>query len=106
MLDRMDDCGFKVDVGTFNQVNSKLDEIALLMQHTESYEQFVRHAVDEVNKARDLRKKQKSEERKKQWMISLQNEGKSVTLEESEKFDEVEKERLDGPINDSIFYLF
>jgi hypothetical protein len=91
-LETMDDCGFKMELGTFVRMNSRLDEIALLMQHAESYERFIRHAVDEVNKARDLRRTQKQDERKKQWMAQLENEEKDATLEEAEKFDETERE--------------
>ena len=92
VLDRMDDCGFKAELGTFVQVNANLDELALLLQHTESYERFIRHAVDEVNKARTLRKEQKREEKKKKWIQDLENEGKDATLEEAAEFDEEEDE--------------
>lgn len=91
-IETMDDCGFKAQLGSFVQMNSKLDEIALLMQHTESYERFIRHAVDEVNKARDLRRKQNQEDRKKKWIVQLENEGKDATLEEAQKFDKQEAE--------------
>ncbi len=92
ILDRLDDCGFKSELGSFMHVNSQLDELALLLQHTESYDRFIRHAVDEVNKARSLRKKQKVEERKKKWMQDLENQGKDVTVEDVTKFDEEQKE--------------
>jgi len=92
MLELMDDCGFKTDLGTFVQVNASLDELALLLQHTESYERFIRHAVDEVNKARKLRKEQMDKERKMKWMQDLENEGKDVTVEEAAKFDKEMKE--------------
>ena len=69
----MDDCGFKAELGTFLQMNAGLDEVALLMQHTESYDRFIRHAVNEVDKARELRRKQKQEERKKRWLAQLDN---------------------------------
>jgi cell fate (sporulation/competence/biofilm development) regulator YlbF (YheA/YmcA/DUF963 family) len=92
ILDRLDDCGFKSELGSFMQVNSHLDELALLLQHTESYDRFIRHAVDEVDKARSLRKKQKVEERKKKWMQELENQGKDVTVEDVTKFDEEQKE--------------
>jgi hypothetical protein len=91
-LEKMDDCGFRSELGSFVQVNSSLDELALLLQHTESYERFIRHAVDEVNKARNLRKEQGHEERKKKWMQDLENAGKDVTVEEAAKFDAEVKE--------------
>eukprot|EP01083_Nonionella_stella_P108011 313586_1 len=44
--DVMDDCGFQQDLGvTYSQMNGRLDEIALLMQHSESYERFVSSAM-------------------------------------------------------------
>ncbi len=92
ILDRMDDCGFKNELGTFVQINSNLDELALLLQHTESYERFIRHAVDEVNKARKLRKEQRHEESKRKWMQDMENEGKDATVEEATKFDEQVRE--------------
>lgn len=49
----------RLEVGNLSDVDSALEEWALVMQHTESYERFVRHAVDEVLKARKLRKAQK-----------------------------------------------
>lgn len=93
ILDRMDDCGFKNELGSFVQINANLDELALLLQHTESYERFIRHAVDEVNKARKLRKEQRHEESKRKWMQDLENEGKDATVEEAAKFDEEVKEK-------------
>lgn len=102
-LEGIDDCGFKAELGTFMNMNAKLDEIALLMQHTESYERFIRHAVDEVNKARELRRTQRREEKKRQWLEQLVNEGKDATLEESEKFDLMEmKAQADQRVQDVL----
>ena len=56
------DCGFRSEVGRLADVDSMMDEAALLLQHTESYERFVRHGCDEVNKARKLRMEQKRED--------------------------------------------
>ena len=60
-----DDCGFQIEVGNLGDVDGALEEWALLMQHTESYERFIRHAVSEVIKARKLRRQQKLEEKKR-----------------------------------------
>lgn len=60
-----DDCGFTVEVGNLSDVDAALEEWALMMQHTESYERFIRHAVQEVVKARKLRREQKKEERRR-----------------------------------------
>lgn len=60
-----DDCGFQIEVGNLADVDAALEEWALVMQHTESYERFIRHAVNEVVKARKLRFEQKIEEKKR-----------------------------------------
>lgn len=60
-----DDCGFQIEVGNLADVDAELEEWALVMQHTESYERFIRHAVSEVVKARKLRGEQKIEEKKR-----------------------------------------
>ena len=60
-----DDCGFMLEVGNMNDVDAALEEWALMLQHTESYERFLRHAVEEVKKARRLRLEQKREEEKR-----------------------------------------
>lgn len=96
VFDMMDDCGFRAEIGQMSQLNSKLDELALLIQHTESYDRFIRHAEDEVNKARKIRRTRKIEEKKQQWISNLKMEGKVVTLEESEKFDIHEQELETG----------
>ena len=51
---RRGDCGFTVVVGIISDVNTTLEEWALVMQYTESYERFIHHAVAEVVKARKL----------------------------------------------------
>jgi hypothetical protein len=60
-----DDCGFTIEVGNLSDVDAALEEWALMLQNTESYERFLRHAVDEVMKARKLRFEQKREERRR-----------------------------------------
>ena len=60
-----EDCGFTIEVGNLADVDAALEEWALVMQHTESYERFIRHAVQEVVKARKLRKEQKREEKRR-----------------------------------------
>lgn len=70
-----DDCGFTLEVGNLSDVDGALEEWALVMQHTESYERFVRHAVDEVLKARKLRKAQKREEMKRSKEIAKARSG-------------------------------
>ncbi|KAL3767861.1 hypothetical protein ACHAWO_013680 [Cyclotella atomus] len=60
-----DDCGFTLEVGNLSDVDAALEEWALMLQHTESYERFLRHAVDEVMKARKLRFDQKVEEKRR-----------------------------------------
>jgi len=58
-----DDCGFQIEVGNLADVDAALEEWALIMQHTESYERFIRHAANEVIKARKMRREQQLEEK-------------------------------------------
>ena len=58
------DCGFVLEVGNLGDVDAALEEWALMLQHTESYERFLRHAVDEVTKARKIRSDQKRERKR------------------------------------------
>lgn len=58
-----EDCGFQIEVGNLADVDAALEEWALVMQHTESYERFIRHAVHEVIKARKMRREQQLEEK-------------------------------------------
>jgi hypothetical protein len=51
----MDDCGFRMEVGTLADVDGAMEEAALCLQHAESYQRFLQHTVQEVNKARQLR---------------------------------------------------
>ena len=54
-LQQVDDCGFSQDIGEIADLDSLLDEVALVLQYSESYERFIRHAADEVEKARKYR---------------------------------------------------
>ena len=90
-FEMMDDCGFKVELGSFSDINANMDEVALLMQHTESYERFIRHAIHEIEKARSLRKQQNREKRRQERTLKLENEGKEFTTEEIEAFELKEK---------------
>lgn len=58
------DCGFVLEVGNLGDVDAALEEWALMLQHTESYDRFLRHAVDEVTKARKIRSDQKRERKR------------------------------------------
>jgi hypothetical protein len=57
----MDDCGFRMEVGTLADVDCAMEEAALCLQHAESYQRFIEHTVREVNKARQLRHEQERE---------------------------------------------
>jgi hypothetical protein len=64
-LAQRDDCGFASEVGNLADVDASQEEWALVMQSTESYERFIRHAVEEACKARRLRREQRREERRR-----------------------------------------
>jgi len=62
--DEENDCGFNAALGSLADLDQVMDETALALQHTESYERFIRHAVDQVIKARELRMIKKRNEQK------------------------------------------
>ena len=100
------DCGFRAEVGRLADVDSWMDEAALLLQHTESYERFVRHACDEVNKARKLRLSQTIEEERKR--PGLRKEGSTKIQsdlvgsgEEERKLHDDDDDDDDSPSGDN-----
>ena len=63
----LDDCGFSSELGEVAELDALLDELALVLQYTEAYERFIRHAAEEVSRARAHRlelKKQDKHEKK------------------------------------------
>ena len=87
------DCGFHAEVGRLIDVDAMMDEAALLLQHTESYERFVRHGCDEVNKARKLRLEQKREEERRK---KLEEEARRARGAQPTMFSGDDDERKDG----------
>ena len=87
------DCGFRAEVGRLADVDAMMDEAALLLQHTESYERFVRHGCDEVNKARKLRLEQKREEERRK---KREEEARRAGGAQSTMFSGDDEERKDG----------
>lgn len=53
---KADDNCFVSRTNLLVDIETCVEELALLLQHTESYDRFIQHAVDEVNCARELRK--------------------------------------------------
>ena len=87
------DCGFRAEVGRLADVDAMMDEAALLLQHTESYERFVRHGCDEVNKARKLRLEQKREEERRK---KRDEEARRAGGAQSTMFSADDSEHKDG----------
>ena len=56
-----DDCGFSYQIGTLSDVAVTMEEVAMCIQHTESYLRFVEHTCMEVNRARKMRHEQTME---------------------------------------------
>lgn len=98
-----DDCGFSTLIGSLADVDAAMEEVALCIQHSESYLRFMQHTCSEVNKARKLRfendQKLKERERERQeWEKKTnkktppdaipRNEGENK--ETAEVFEEVE----------------
>lgn len=85
------DCGFVANLGKLAQVDQTMDETALALQHTESYERFIRHAVDQVLKARELRAKLKlNAERKKKEEATKANGTEAKEEEKNEAQQQIE----------------
>jgi hypothetical protein len=58
----LDDTGLSSTLGySLVDIDALLDESALCLQHTETYERFLLHAAEEVGKAREFRKRQQQE---------------------------------------------
>jgi len=98
--DGLDDFGFSSLVGTLADVDSAMEEAALCLQHTESYTRFINHTVREVNKARALRHRQRSEERRaererKEWATGMS----APIQEQKEESEYKELEILPAPTN-------
>ena len=53
-----EDCGFHSTLGTLTALDAFMEDCALCLQHTESYERFLKHAADEVARAREYRRQQ------------------------------------------------
>ena len=56
-----DDCGFSHQIGTLSDVAVTMEEVAMCIQHTESYLRFVQHTCVEINRARKIRHDQTME---------------------------------------------
>ena len=89
-----DDFNFQDQFGGLSALDSSLEEAALLLQHTESYERFIRHAVDEVNKARKLRAEQKKEQEEHQQQVEAASASVADTKYTEEKVKEKYEEKL------------
>jgi hypothetical protein len=84
LTEDMDDCGFSVEVGTLADVDAAMEEAALCLQHTESYARFIRHTVNEVNKAREIRYNAEQDERRmeqerQEWATGMSSGGAKDT---------------------------
>jgi len=111
------DCGFTEELGHLADVDAAMDEAALCLQHTESYERFIRHAVDQVLQARALRLEQKREERKRQQQSEeekrmeadgAENQGASANDSKDEIADEGKQIEIlppHTPLNEAVAEL-
>lgn len=86
-----DDCSFHKLLGNLGEIDTFVENMALKLQYTESYNRFLHHAMDEINKARNLRYKQKKEERRRKLISSLERDGKEFSIDEERKFEAQEE---------------
>jgi hypothetical protein len=93
-----EDCGFHATLGTLGGLDTFLDDCALCLQHTESYERFVQHASEEVGRARDYRNQQKK--LKEEAAINKAKEGDEETKDggNNDKKKEDDKTKEEEPI--------
>jgi hypothetical protein len=87
----MDDCGFHNLLGNLGEIDAFVEAMALKLQYTESYNRFLHHAVDEINKARVLRYKQRKEERRRKFISSLERDGREFSSDDERKFEAKEE---------------
>jgi conserved oligomeric Golgi complex subunit 4 len=59
----LDDCGFSNAIGSLAEADAAMEEVAVLIQHSESYLRFMQHTIDQVRGARLLRQKSIESER-------------------------------------------
>lgn len=57
-----DDAGFATQIGSLSDVDAAMEEVALCLQHAESYLRFIQHTCHEVNKARQIRHEQAAQQ--------------------------------------------
>lgn len=82
------DCGFSVEVGSMADVDAAMEEVALCLQHAESYTRFIQHTAREVNKARELRFKARQqslrmERERQEWATGMSKSQQPVEEEEA-----------------------
>mmetsp|Transcript_36522 Transcript_36522/g.53563 ORF Transcript_36522/g.53563 Transcript_36522/m.53563 type:complete len:1051 (-) Transcript_36522:63-3215(-) len=65
---------FVLHMGSLAELDASMDETALCLQHTESYERFLHHAVAEVMRAYEWREQQAEEERTRKLHQKQQEE--------------------------------
>jgi conserved oligomeric Golgi complex subunit 4 len=88
-----DDCGFSYQIGTLSDVAVTMEEVAICIQHTESYLRFVQHTCMEVNRARKIRHEQtmernRFERERHEWAGSGKNNSSSSIEDDKGKKNE------------------
>ena len=94
--DHIDDAGFSTEIGSPADVDASMEEAVLCLQHGESYTRFIKHTVQEVNKARVLRYRSEQEERRlererREWTTGMKKPGEE---KDDTKDEESEKENF------------
>jgi hypothetical protein len=76
----LDDNGLSSILGySLVDIDALLDESALCLQHTETYESFLFHAAEEVGKAREFHKRQQKEANSETSSTATKKEHKDDT---------------------------
>jgi hypothetical protein len=83
----VDTNAFQQLLGNLSDADAYVENMALVLQYTESYQRFLHHAIGEMNKARALRYQQNKDDRRRKFLSTLEREGKELTSAEERKFD-------------------
>lgn len=75
-MEEAEDCGFSIAIGSLSDADSTMQDVALCIQHSESYLRFVEHTCSEINKARQIRWEQEQAQRRLERQRQEWNGGK------------------------------
>jgi conserved oligomeric Golgi complex subunit 4 len=90
--DDAEDAGFATQIGSLSDVDAAMEEVALCLQHAESYLRFIQHTCHEVNKARQIRyehaaQQMRLERERAEWAAGTTGKRSSSSDANGENYD-------------------